>query len=72
MKDHCVIGIDVVNRTWGTEEEAIVHAKQLIADAQAYGRNGGARRLAIVKVVKVVELDPPPMSVREPRDGDLP
>lgn len=73
MKDHCVIGIDVLNRTWGDEAEAIAHAKQLIADgAQSHGRNGGARRLAVVKVVKIVELDPPPMTVREPREGDLP
>lgn len=69
-RDHCVIGRESHGRTWCDEKGAIEHAKRLLA-ATAKSTNKPHTRLFVVKVVKVVELQDPPMNVREFEPGDI-
>jgi hypothetical protein len=70
----CVIG-PVVNssfgRTWKRDEEAALkHAKKLIANS--YDRGPKVKKLYVVQVVKVVEVDDkPPMTVRGVSEEDV-
>ena len=71
MKDHCVIGRDAFERTWGDEEYAIAHAKKLLIKADK--NQNGTKRLFVVKVVKVVELHEPvpPITIRDMVEEDI-
>lgn len=75
MKDHCVIGPTAGSgkhaRTWlENEDEAIAHATKLLHKTEngAYGQK--CDKLFVVKIVAVVELTPPPTTVRKPKKGD--
>lgn len=69
-KHHCVIGLNVseqhnIGRTWlETEQEAIHHGKELFV------RNPSTKKLAVVKVVRILERAAPPISARKPRAED--
>lgn len=67
MKDHCVISRDAYQRTWLNEDEAVKHAQRLVAKPN----NKEGARLFVVKVVKVVEMSPPPTIVRDPVASDM-
>jgi len=49
------------------EDEAVAHAQRLLTNQI---RTPGAK-LFVVKVVKVVELDPPPTTVRKMKASDI-
>ena len=68
QKDHCVISIEAVNRTWGSEEEAIAHAKRII---ESQAKSNPTVKVGVVKLVSIVELTAPPMTVRPPTDDDI-
>lgn len=69
----CVIG-PVVNssygRTWKTDlEAAIKHGKKIIAGS--YDKGAKVKKLYVVQVVKVIEVDDaPPMNVRGVTEED--
>lgn len=70
IKDLCVIGATVnsnYGRTWFDDEEAAVeHAKGLLVKHDL----PPGKKFYVVKVVKVVELEPPPMTVRGLKKGE--
>lgn len=65
MFDHCVIGAKASGRTWGNEEGTIRYAQKILA------QKGAAPKLFVVKVVKVIELSPPPTTVRDFDNSDI-
>lgn len=67
MKDHCVISHNAYQRTWLNEDEAVKHAQRLVSKP---GQKDGVR-LFVVKVVKVVEMSPPPTIVRDLLPSDM-
>lgn len=72
MNDHCVIGLHCaggVGRTWlDSEAAAIEHGQELV---HLYGQKAGTK-LAVVKVVKIIEVPRPRATVRKPEAGDMP
>lgn len=65
----CVIGPSVtqnhpIKRTWKNDQEsAAKHAEKLIKDSYD-GRTARTKRLLVVKVVEVIEIDGPPITRR--------
>lgn len=67
----CVIGIGGCNRTWlDSEALAVAHAEPMFR--KNVDPNANPERLLIVKVVRVIERQPPPLTLREPKDFDFP
>ena len=72
----CVIGVfsgqaySGVNRNWyDTEKGAIEHAENLLRNHRDRHRDGD--KLFVVEVTSVVELDPRPIEIRKPIQGDF-
>jgi hypothetical protein len=71
-KLHCVIGETVIpnkniERTWlETEKDAVGHATRLLRSKELQG-DTKTRRLLVVKVVRVVEIEETPVTARTPK-----
>jgi hypothetical protein len=67
---YCVIGTSAFGRTFvKTEDEAVEHAKGLIAKAhrkRQYCGHAPAAELLVVEIKKVVRLQDPPIEVADP------
>lgn len=63
----CVVGQTVQNRTWlKTIDTAVAHARRLLVSGMRKTPASAADRLLVVQVVKVVELEDPPVVIRDP------